>query len=354
MSRLQKLQKKLVEQQLDGLLITNLYNLRYIANFTGTTGIAVVTPDSAYFITDARYTEQVKKQCVGFTVIQNFGPIFNELTQIVNQEKIARLGFEDSNLSVQQFRTIQSVVTCELVAASGIIETLREYKDKEEFATIAKACEIADSAFNYILDKIKPGMTEIQVANEMDFYMRSLGASGVSFDTIVASGVRSSLPHGVATQKVIEKGDFITLDFGCYYNGYVSDMTRTISLGQPRHKELLDIHAIVLGAQQAVNDQVALGMCGKDVDKIARDYITKHGYGDYFIHSTGHGIGLEVHEVPGINRLSETVLSVGHAITNEPGIYLEGIGGVRIEDDIFMTEEGPQIITKASRELIIL
>lgn len=354
MSRLQKLQKKLVEQQLDGLLITNLYNLRYIANFTGTTGIAVVTPKNAYFVTDARYTEQVKKQCDGFSVIQNFGPIFNELKQIVNQEKIKRLGFEDSNLSVQQFRTIQSVVTCELVQASGLIEILREYKDKEEFATIAKACEIADSAFNYILEKIKPGMTEIQVANEMDFYMRSLGASGVSFETIVASGVRSSLPHGVASQKVIEKGDFITLDFGCYYNGYVSDMTRTISLGQPKHQELIDIHAIVLGAQQAVNDQVALGMRGKDVDKIARDYITKHGYGDYFIHSTGHGIGLEVHEAPGINRLSETILGVGHAITNEPGIYLEGIGGVRIEDDIFMTEDGPKIITKAPRELIIL
>ncbi|MBS4761579.1 aminopeptidase P family protein [Carnobacteriaceae bacterium zg-ZUI252] len=354
MTRLEKLQHQLKVEKLDGLLITNLYNLRYIANFTGTTGMAVVTQTKAYFITDARYTEQAKVQCVGFELVENTGPIYNELTHIVSSNQIKVLGYEDGNLTVQQFNRVKSVVDCELVEAGGMIEALREFKDAEEFAIIEKACNIADKAFEYILGEIKPGITELEVANKMDFYMRSLGASGVSFDTIVASGHRSAMPHGVASSKVIETGDFITLDYGCYYNGYVSDMTRTISLGQPRHKELIDIHAVVLGAQIEVSDKIRLGMTGKEVDRIARDYIAKRGYGQYFTHSTGHGIGLEIHEAPGLNRLSETVLSVGHAITNEPGIYIPGIGGVRIEDDIFMTEDGPKVITKATKELIIL
>lgn len=354
MERLHKLQKTLRKEGLDALLVTNLYNLRYIANFTGTTGVALITSNRAFFITDARYTEQVKSQCVGFELVQNYGPIFNELTHLVRDNAISRLAFEESHVTMGQYKQIQDAVSCQLVGVNGLVEKLREIKDEREFEIIAKACSIADSTFEYILNEIKEGMTEIEVANKMDFYMRSLGATGVSFDTIVASGHRSAMPHGVASDKIIEKGDFITLDFGCYYNGYVSDMTRTISLGEPRYEQLKEIHAIVLGAQQAVNEQVKLGMRGSDVDKIARDYIAKRGYGDYFTHSTGHGIGLEVHEAPGLNRLSDTVLSVGHAITNEPGIYLPGIGGVRIEDDIFMTETGPKIITKATRELIIL
>lgn len=354
MTRLAKLQARLVERQLDALLVTNLFNLRYIANFTGTTGVAVVTPTKAFFITDARYTQQAAKQCVGFDIIENVGPIFNEVQSLVSELAIKSIGFEDSTMPYQNYAKLTQLLSAELVPASGIIEALRAFKDDEEFDIIRQACAIADKGFEYILGEIKPGMTEIEVANKMDFYMRSLGATGVSFDMIVASGERSAMPHGVATNKVIEKGDFITLDYGCYYNGYVSDMTRTISLGEPRHPQLKEIHAVVLGAQNLVNEKIAVGMRCFDIDKIARDYIVAHGYGDYFIHSTGHGIGLEVHEAPAVSRSSDDVLAVGHAVTNEPGIYIDGLGGVRIEDDILVTASGIEIVTKANKELIIL
>lgn len=195
----------------------------------------------------------------------------------------------------------------DLIPVSGMVEELREIKDEEEIAIVEKACEIADKAFSHILTYIKPGMTEIQVANELDFYMRSLGASSVSFETIVASGLRSAMPHGVASEKVIEQGDMITIDFGCYYNGYVSDMTRTISLGEPSDK-LREIYNVVKEAQQKVLDVAKPGMTGVELDAVARDYIASKGYGEAFGHSTGHGIGLEIHEGPNVSKLAEKPL----------------------------------------------
>ena len=234
-----------------------------------------------------------------------------------------------------------------------MIEKIREVKDASEIKIIRQAIEIADQAFEHILTFIKPGITEIQVANELDFYMRSLGASGVSFDTIVASGVRSSMPHGVASQKVIESGDLITLDFGCYYEGYVSDMTRTIALGtiDPKLKE---IYEIVLRANEIVNENTKAGITGKQMDALARDYITQKGYGDDFGHSTGHGIGLDIHEGPSISFRNEEPLVVNNIVTNEPGIYLAGLGGVRIEDDLLIQEGGVEILNHSPKELIIL
>lgn len=354
MSRIEKVQIALQERGVDALLVTNLYNLRYVANFTGTTGLAIITRHKAYFVTDARYTEQASKQCVGFTIVQNIGPIFHEVKKIVSDEAIQTLGFENGSMTVSEYNHLKELLSVELVSATGLIENLREFKEETELTTIRQACEIADKGFSYILNEIQPGVTEIELANKLDFYMRSLGATSVSFDTIVASGVRSAMPHGVASMKKIEKGDFITFDFGCYYNGYVSDMTRTVSLGQPKHEQLKEIYQVVYGAQQLVNQSVKVGMKAADMDKIARDYITEHGYGEYFVHSTGHGIGLEIHEAPGINRNSDTILRAGHAITNEPGIYLAGIGGVRIEDDLFLTDKGIEVVTKSNKELIIL
>ncbi|MBF0779923.1 MULTISPECIES: Xaa-Pro peptidase family protein [unclassified Granulicatella] len=354
MSRLENVQKKLVEQGLDALLVTNMYNLRYVAHFTGTTGLAVITQKRAYFVTDARYTEQASKQCTGFTIVQNIGPILHEVKKIVSDESIKRLGIEDASMPVGEYDTLKHLVDAQLVFATGIIEDLRMIKDEEEMNTIRQACQIADRAFEYILTEVKPGVSEIELANKMDFYMRSLGATGVSFDTIVASGYRSAMPHGVASHKLIEKGDFITFDFGCYYNGYVSDMTRTVSLGNPTHAQLKEIHHIVFEAQRLVNESVKAGMRASDMDKIARDYITQCGYGDYFVHSTGHGIGLEIHEAPAISRASKAILAPGYAITNEPGIYLPGIGGVRIEDDLFVHHDSVEIVTKSNKELIIL
>lgn len=353
MGRVTKLQAVLKEEHMDAILVTSQYNLRYVSRFTGTTGLAVITQDEAFFVTDFRYTQQAAKQAQGFEIVRNVGLIFQEVKKIVDEKGISTLGFEDAYVSFRSFEELEGLLACDLIPASGMIEELREVKEEEELALIRKAAEIADEGFRYILDHIKPGVSEIEIANKLDFRMRELGATGVSFDTIVASGYRSAMPHGVASHKLIEKGDFVTLDFGCYYEGYVSDMTRTVSVGEPDAK-LKEIYEIVLEAQLRVNAQAKAGMTGVEVDSIARDYITEKGYGEYFGHSNGHGIGLEIHEGPNTSQKATKVLVPGNVITNEPGIYLDGIGGVRIEDDLIITADGNEIITHSPKELLIL
>ncbi|UJF14666.1 Xaa-Pro peptidase family protein [Jeotgalibaca sp. MA1X17-3] len=353
MSRLSKIQAILKNKELDALLVTSPYNLRYVSNFTGTTGLALITQEQAFFITDFRYTKQAADQAKGFEIVRNNGPIFDEVKKIVESKGLIQLGFEDTHVSFRSFDQLETMLDCDLIPSSGIVEELREIKDESEIAIIKKACEIADAGFKYILDYIKPGVSEIEIANKLDFHMRELGATGVSFETIVASGYRSAMPHGVASEKLIEQGDFVTLDFGCYYNGYVSDMTRTVSVGEPLPK-LKEIYKIVLEAQLKVLEEAKAGMTGIEVDRIARDVISSYGYGDYFGHSNGHGIGLEIHEGPNTSQKAPKKLVVGNVITNEPGIYLDGIGGVRIEDDLIITATGNEILTHSTKELIIL
>ncbi|GMC02684.1 peptidase M24 [Enterococcus thailandicus] len=353
MVRVEKLRKKMQEENLDSFLVTSPYNLRYLTNFTGTTGLAVITLDKAFFITDFRYTEQAANQAQGFEIIKNVGPIFDEVADLVKRENLNALAFEETTVSFLEYSVLEEIINAELIPVSGMIEELREVKDEEEIAIIEKACSIADMAYDHILKMIRPGMTEIEVANQVDFYMRSLGATSVSFDTIVASGLRSAMPHGVASDKVIEQGDLITLDFGCYYQGYVSDMTRTFAIGDPGEK-LKEIYQIVLDAQLAVLDAAKPGLTGIQLDAVARDYITKYGHGEAFGHSTGHGIGLEIHEGPNVSSRAEKQFVPGNVITDEPGIYLPGIGGVRIEDDLLITKEGNRVLTHSPKELIIL
>ncbi|EMF0267702.1 aminopeptidase P family protein [Enterococcus hirae] len=353
MLRVEKLRKKMQEENLDSFLITSPYNLRYLTNFTGTTGLAVITLEKAFFITDFRYTEQAVAQAQGFEIIKNVGPIFEEVADLVQKEGLRELGFEETTVSFLEYSVLEEIIDAQLIPISGMIEELREIKDEEEIAIIEKACSIADLAYDHILKMIQPGMTEIEVANQLDFYMRSLGASGVSFETIVASGLRSAMPHGVASKKIIEQGDLITIDFGCYYEGYVSDMTRTFAIGDPG-EQLKEIYQIVLEAQLAVLEVAKPGVTGKQLDAVARDYITKHGYGEAFGHSTGHGIGLEIHEGPNVSVRAEKQFVPGNIITDEPGIYLPGIGGVRIEDDLLITSDGNRVLTHSPKELIIL
>lgn len=351
--RVENLRKQMREEGIQGFLITSPYNLRYLTNFTGTTGWAFITLDQAYFMTDFRYTEQAEKQCVGYEIVKNVAPLPVEMARIINPLDLKNVAFEEEQVSHALYLMLEELIDTELVGVVGMIEELREVKDDEEIETIKKACAIADAAFAHIVEFITPGKTEIEVANELDFYMRSLGATGVSFETIVASGIRSAMPHGVASGKVIEHGDFVTLDYGCYYNGYVSDMTRTISMGQPKEK-LAEIYDIVLTAQLKVIDAARPGMTGIELDAVARDYITEKGYGEAFGHSTGHGIGLEIHEGPNVSRLAEKPFVAKNVITDEPGIYLPGIGGVRIEDDLLITNDGCEVLTKSPKELIIL
>ncbi|MFP3918461.1 Xaa-Pro peptidase family protein [Lysinibacillus telephonicus] len=353
MLKLEKLRKALEENNLDGLLITNEYNRRYITGFTGSAGVAIVTKEDAVFITDFRYTEQAKKQVQNFRIVQQEGTLYNEVAKQVELMGIKSLGFEKDTVTYGMFETYKSLIKAELVPQSGLIEKIRLIKSEQEINIIKVACEIADNAFTHILKFIKPGVTELEVSNELEFFMRKQGATASSFDTIVASGTRSALPHGVATDKVIEKGDFVTLDFGAIYNGYVSDITRTIAVGQPSEK-LVEVYNTVLQSQLLALEKVGPGMTGIQADAVARDYLASKGYKEEFGHTTGHGIGLEVHEGPALSFRSETVLEPNMVVTIEPGIYLPGIGGVRIEDDILITETGNEKLTHSSKELIIL
>lgn len=354
MLRVEKLREAMRKDAVDGFLITSPYNLRYLTNFTGTTGLAVITLEKAFFVTDFRYTEQAAAQAQGFEIVKNSGPIFEEVATICEKEEINVLAFEESYVSFSDYSVLEEIIEeSSLAPVSGMIEALREVKDESEIALIQQACHIADQGFEHILKMIRPGMSEIEVANQLDFFMRSLGATSVSFDTIVASGLRSAMPHGVASEKVIEQGDLITLDFGCYYQGYVSDMTRTFAVGDPGDK-LKEIYRIVLEAQEKVLAAAKPGMTGIELDAIARDHIASFGYGEAFGHSTGHGIGLEIHEGPNVSFRADKAFVTGNVITDEPGIYLPGIGGVRIEDDLLITETGNQVLTHSPKELIIL
>ncbi|MDM5334459.1 Xaa-Pro peptidase family protein [Ureibacillus composti] len=353
MIKLEKLRKEMINLNIDGLLITNEFNRRYMTDFTGTAGVAIVSKDDAVFITDFRYTEQAKKQVKDFRIIQHEGVLAKEVAKQTEQLRIKTIGFEKDTMTYGMFETYKSLLKADLIPVSGVIEKIRLIKTEQEINIIKVACEIADHAFTHILGFIKPGLTELEVSNELEFFMRKQGATASSFDTIVASGVRSALPHGVATDKVIEKGDLVTLDFGALYNGYVSDITRTIAVGEPSD-QLKEMYDIVLQSQLLAVEQVGPGMTGIQADSIARDYLTSKGYGEAFGHSTGHGIGLEVHEGPALSFRSDTLLQPNMVVTVEPGIYLPGIGGVRIEDDIVITETGNEKLTHSKKELIIL
>ena len=344
-TRIEKIRTAMQSENLAGFLITSPYNLRYATGFTGTTGLAVITLEAAYFVTDFRYTEQAATQCEGYTIVQNVGPIYDEVAKIVKADKLANLAFEENFVSFATYDALVDLIETDLEPV--------EVKEPAEIETIRQACAIADQAYTHILDYVKPGMTEIQVATEVDFFMRSLGASSVSFETIVASGLRSAMPHGVASEKVIEAGDLITLDFGCYYNGYVSDMTRTFAIGDPG-EQLKELYQLVLDAQLKVTAAAGPGVSGVELDAVARDYFREHGHAEAFGHSTGHGIGLEIHEGPNVSRLAEKRFVPGNVITNEPGLYYPEVGGIRIEDDLLVTAEGVEVLTKSPRELIIL
>lgn len=353
MQRVKNVQDKLSKYNIDALLVTNMFNVRYLANFTGTTGLVVITKDEAYFVTDFRYTEQAAEEAKGFTIVKNEGPIFEEVAKIVQEDKIENLGFEQENITYAVYNQINDIIPCELVPVTGLVEKLREVKTEDEINIIKEAINITEKAYDYILGYVKPGKTEIEVANELDFYMRNEGATSVSFDTIVASGIRSAMPHGVASDKVIEEGDMVTIDFGCYYKGYVSDMTRTFAVGDPG-EQMKEIYEIVYQANKKVNEVAKAGMTGAELDAIARDYIAEKGYGPQFGHTLGHGIGLEVHEGPSLSFRNEDKLVVNNIVTNEPGIYVPGLGGVRIEDDLVIKEDGAEILMTTPKELIIL
>ncbi len=355
MEKWEKLRERFASLGIDGILITNGQNRRYLTNFTGTAGVVLITAEQAKLLTDFRYVVQARAQAPDFEVVQLPGKeaVYEKVARIAEEAGIRRLGYEEENLTCALHRRYQEKLSIELVPTSGVVEALRMIKTDEEIGKIRTAAEIADAAFDHILGVLQPGITELEVANELEMFMRKNGASSSAFDTIIASGRRSALPHGVASGKRIERGEMVTLDFGAYYQGYRSDITRTVAIGEP-DPELKKIYGIVLQALSNAVGGIRPGMTGREADALARDYIASHGYGEYFGHGTGHGIGLDIHEEPFMSTICEKVIQPGMVLTVEPGIYIPDLGGVRIEDDILVTQDGCEILTRSPRELMIL
>ena len=350
--RLARFEEKLAQSEVDAVLVTGQNNIYYLTGFWGTEATVFISGGRRLFLTDARYTLIAKKTVEGFDIIETRSAL-TEIAKIIADDGLTKIGF-DAQVTFGFYQGLKtSFASFELQPLTDFVEELRLIKDASEIATIRRACHISDQAFLDVLDFIKPGQTsELEVTNFLDYRMRQLGASGASFEFIVASGYRSSMPHGVASEKVIQAGETLTLDFGCYYKHYVSDMTRTIHIGHVTDQER-EIYQIVLKSNQELIDQARAGVTYKAFDQIARAVIDQAGYGEHFTHGIGHGIGLDIHEIPYFGK-SEDKLAAGMVVTDEPGIYLEGKYGVRIEDDILITEEGCEVLTKAPKELIVL
>lgn len=326
-------------------------NRFYVSGFTGSTGYALILKDKAYFITDFRYISQVKEECPEFEIIEISTSM--SLGQVLMELGIDNLGFEDDYMTVEALESLKEDFSGKLTPMKRFIEKIRQIKREDEIDLMRKAQAIADDSFSYMLTYIKPGMSEREVYLELVNQLTSRGAQGESFTAIVASGARGALPHGHASDKIIEVGDLLTLDFGCVYKGYCSDMTRTISIGKASEKQK-EIYEIVLKAQKEALKAIKPGVICSDIDKIARDIITEAGYGENFGHGLGHSIGLEVHENPRFNQIDNTPLKAGMVMTDEPGIYIPGFGGVRIEDLVYVTEDSHEVLSKSDKELIEL
>lgn len=353
MRKLAKLKAEIQAAGVDAFMITRPENRRYVSGFHGSAGTLVVTQAQAYLLTDFRYIEQAQAQAPEFQVVRIGEPGQDALRDLLAADDISSLGFEQDFVTYAEFEHLQKRLTAELVPLSGVVEKLRMVKTEAEIAHMQQATRIAEAAFEQVLPEIKVGRTELEIALDLEIAMRRLGADGLAFSIIAASGPRSSLPHGRPTERVLQDGDFLTLDFGAQSNGYCSDMTRTVVLGQPSEKHL-EIYNIVLEAQLQAQAAVRPGLQGKEVDQVARAIITAAGYGDYFGHGLGHGVGLQVHEGPRAGKTSEDVLQPGMVVTIEPGIYIPDFGGVRIEDMVLVTETGHQNFNSAAKELLII
>lgn len=344
--RIEGLRRLIIGAGLDALYITNPENRFYLSGFSGTAGALLLCRDQSYLLTDFRYIDQVSHESPGFTIIEVKGTYADALFEIVKEKGLLRLGCEGDHLTYNQFVALADKLKgVELRPSSGQVEGLRLCKDDSEVRLIKEAVRIASQAFLQELPGIKPGVTEQQVALRLEYTMRQMGAGGAAFKIIVASGARSAMPHGVASTKVIREGDIVTLDFGAVFCGYHSDITRTVVVGWSRQK-LEDIYQIVLEAQMKAIAVLKAGVRAADVDRAARGVIESRGYGPFFGHSTGHGLGLNVHENPSLSVKNDAILQAGMVVTVEPGIYLPGWGGVRIEDTVLVEERGCKVLSE--------
>lgn len=353
MNRIDKIKDILNELGLDAIYITHIPNIRYISGFSGSSAYLIITKNKNYFFTDFRYDSQCREQVKGFDITVNFSPPV-KIKELVDAEGFKNIGFESTHLTVHQLAQLkESFPDAEFTGLADRIEKMTMVKEAGEIDKIKKACGITNKVFEKLLGIIKPGMKEKDVSAEISYWHKLYGADKDSFDPIVASGWRGALPHGAASDKVIEAGEMVTLDFGCYYDGFASDLTRTISVGNPGD-EMKKIYDTVLLAQTAAIDAAKEGVTTKELDSIARNIINNAGYEGKFGHGLGHGLGIEVHEMPSVSQRMDISIPANVVVTIEPGIYIEGLGGVRIEDDIMITSGGCEVFNKSPKELIII
>ncbi len=344
--RLQNLRGELKRLKCDALAVTHLTNVRYLTGYSGTAGMVVVTRDETLFITDFRYRTQAAQQ-VGENakiLIAERG-LWKRAAQELKKIGPKKLGFEAEHTSVAAWEEIKKLVQpIETVSTQRAVEDLRLEKGADELQIIREAVRIADEVMMHVLENLRPGLVELEIAAEIEHQIRARGGSGTSFDTIVASGARSALPHGVASEKRLEKGDLVTIDMGARFNGYCSDMTRTVCLGKATD-EKKKVYNLVWQAQVAAAQALKPDLDCKAADRIARDILDAAGYKKEFGHGLGHGVGLDIHEQPRLSKLGKGKLAPGMIVTCEPGVYLKDWGGVRIEDMLVITETGAEILT---------
>ena len=349
-NRIEKLIDLMEKDGLDAVMLSGKANIFYFSGFTSEDATLIITKKEQFIITDFRYYDQARLQAKDYVLVDVKGGIQNVLTSTASKN----VGVEDTVITLFEYNTLtQSNKSVSFTGMADKINLLRMIKDKSELETIKTAEMIASNAFEQVLPFIKPGITERNIAVMLERYMAESGASGTSFETIVASGERGSMPHGTASDRIIQCGDLVTMDFGCVYNGYCSDMTRTVAIGNISD-EKKTVYNIVKDAQQNALDAIKPGMICSDVDSVARDYISEQGYSKCFGHGLGHGVGVEIHEKPNLSLKCDIKLEPDMVVTVEPGIYIAGKFGVRIEDLVRVTEDGFENFTKSSKELLII
>lgn len=353
-TRQRKCRKILESSSLDGLLFVGLENIRYLCGFTGSDGALVITPKESFFLTDSRYWTQADEEIKEARIV-HYKKKMEGIFSLLSDLKLGEIGFESAFLpfSAYQFLAERLANGAKLVPLEKDLKNLRAAKDAQELTLLRRAIDISSKAYSQATEKLKEGVVEREIAFEMEFLMKGGSADAIGFDIIIASGKRSALPHGKAGDKRVERGDFILIDFGSGFQGYHSDQTRTVVCGNPS-PEQQKIYGIVKEAHDKAIEKVRPGIPVNEVDGAARDTIRNHGYGEYFGHGTGHGIGLAVHEDPAVNGENKDLLQEGMVLTIEPGIYIPNWGGVRIEDMVLVTPQGAEVLTHLPRELRVV
>ena len=341
-------------KEVDAVMITSAPNLRYFSGFAGGEGVCVIGNGFKFLFVDSRYTVAAVNEAPDFEVIEfRVGKLCDEINSRLKSRSVTKLGFENGEMTVFEYDVYREKLSgIEFAGLGSRLTELRMIKTDAEIGLMKTAESIGDAAFSEVLPMIKAGAAECEIAAELEYRMRRHGADKTSFDTIVVSGIKSSMPHGIPSDKRLERGDFVTMDFGCVYKGYCSDMTRTVII-EKADDEQIKIYNTVLSAQLKGLEAIKAGIMGKDADRAARDIISDAGYGRCFGHSLGHGVGLVIHELPNLSPASEITLCENMIVTCEPGIYVEGFGGVRIEDMVAVTKTGVENLASSPKELII-